>query len=58
MTEQQKMEIEYNKIFIYTINNFCFDNFSQANVIKKFKDGRVFSHFIELWLEDKFSLIH
>ena len=58
MTEYQKMEIEYNKTLIYTINNFCFDNLSQSKVIKKFKDGRVFSHFIELWLEDKFPLIH
>jgi hypothetical protein len=50
--------VELNKKFTHTITNYCFDNLSQSKVIKKFKDGRVFSHFIEMWLEDNYPIIH
>jgi hypothetical protein len=50
--------VELNKTFTHTITNYYFDNLSQSKVIKKFKDGRVFSHFIELWLEINFPIIH
>ena len=47
-----------NVTHTYTINNISFGNLSQESVIEIFKDGRVFSHFIEKWLTSHYPLIH
>lgn len=40
----------YNTTFTHIIENFGFGNLLEPTIIEIFKDGRVFSHFIELWL--------
>lgn len=42
----------------YTINGCGFDNLSMGVVNEMFKDGRVFSHFMELWISKNFNLKH
>jgi hypothetical protein len=50
--------VELNKTFIHTITNYSFDCLSEDTQIQLFKDGRVFSHFIELWLSNNYPLKH
>ena len=50
--------VPLNVTHTYTINNISFGNLSQESVIEIFKDGRVFSHFIEKWLENNYPLKH
>ena len=41
-----------------TIANVSFDTLPQEVVISLFKDGRVFSHFIEQYISQRFGLTH
>ena len=61
MTEHQKIEneIEYNKTITHNIDiDNCFGNLPKSDCIELFKDGRVFSHFIERWLAINYPLNH
>ena len=49
---------EMNKTYTYVIENYGFDMLNIEEVNNIYKDGRVFSHFIELWLAKKFTLKH
>ena len=42
----------------YVLDNISFDNLPPEIVNTIMKDGRVFSHFIEKWLEKKYPIIH
>jgi hypothetical protein len=53
-----KCSVVLNKTFTHILKNLSFDNLSESNVLKIFKDGRPFSHFIEQWLEKKYPLKH
>lgn len=50
--------VELNKTFEHKITNYKFDDLSEEICIEIFKDGRVFSHFIENWLETHYQLKH
>jgi hypothetical protein len=50
--------VELNKTFHHTITNYGFDNLSIALVNEIYRDGRVFSHFIEHWLTTTYPLVH
>jgi hypothetical protein len=50
--------IELNKTYTFAIENFSFDVLTREELIKRYKDGRPFSHFIEPWLTTKFPLKH
>ena len=50
--------IELNKTFHHTISNYSFGKLSNDKCIEIFKDGRVFSHFIEIWISENYPLIH
>ena len=43
-------EITYDRSFTHIIKNFSFGNLPESMVTEIYKDGRVFSHFIESWL--------
>ena len=49
---------ELNKTYINIIDNISFDYMDLETINSIFKDGRVFSHFIEPWLAKKFNLKH
>jgi hypothetical protein len=49
---------EFNKTFITTITNYGFHTLSQKVVNNIYKDGRVFSHFMEHQLAQDFGLTH
>jgi len=51
-------EIEFNKTYNFTIENFGFGGLDSEKIKDIFKDGRVFSHFIEPWLARQFHLQH
>tara|TARA_B100000900_G_C20405313_1_gene644481 strand:- start:319 stop:795 length:477 start_codon:yes stop_codon:yes gene_type:complete len=55
---KQMSSVELNKTFNHTIENYGFGNLSDENCIEILKDGRVFSHFIEVWLAENYPLIH
>jgi hypothetical protein len=50
------ISVELNKSFTHTLSNAYFDSLPIECVDTIFKDGRVFSHFIEHWLEQKYPL--
>jgi len=50
--------IKPNITSTHTIEDFGFGYLPQSEVIEIYKDGRVFSHFIERWLPTKFPLVH
>jgi hypothetical protein len=50
--------VELNKTFTYTITNYAFDTLPDEIVKEIYKDGRVFSHFIEHWLAQRYPLNH
>jgi hypothetical protein len=50
--------VELNKTFTHVLENFGFDNLPTKECIEIFKDGRVFSHFIEHWLAKTYPLTH
>ena len=47
-----------NETNTYMLSNIGFDCLSEEVVNSIYKDGRVFSHFIEKWLEGKYPLKH
>ena len=61
-TEENNLEIieniKYNTTFTHIIENFGFGNLEQSAIIKIYKDGRPFSHFIEPWLAINYPLKH
>lgn len=50
--------IVFNETFTSIIQNFSFGNLPQEIVKEIFKDGRVFSHFIEQLLAQDYGLTH
>ena len=50
--------VPLNKTLNHTIEQYAFGNLSEETVKNIFKDGRVFSHFIETWIEDNYPLTH
>ena len=50
--------VELNKTFSHDINNVSFGSLLHEDVVAIYKDGRVFSHFIEKWLEQNYALKH
>ena len=47
----------YNTTFTHTLEDYSFGNLPKIEVIDVFKDGRVFSHFIELWLAKNYPFL-
>jgi len=47
-----------NKTFTHTIMDYTFDNLSNEICCNILKDGRVFSHYIEKWIEHNYPLKH
>ena len=56
--EDLPCSVELNKTFIHEIHDVKFDNIPREQLIEKYKDGRPFSHFIEIWLEHNYPLIY
>ena len=50
--------IVLNTTFTHIINDYSFGNLLKEDVIEIFKDGRVFSHFIEKFIEKNYPLKH
>lgn len=50
--------MEFNKTYVFTIEEFGFGGLPTEKMIDIFSDGRVFSHFIEHWLPTVFPLNH
>jgi hypothetical protein len=50
--------VELNKTFKHIISNYAFGNLSDGECAELFKDGRVFSHFIEKWISKNYPLTH
>ena len=50
--------VELNKTFEHEIVNISFGNLSREACIAILKDGRPFSHFIEVWLAENYPLVH
>ena len=51
-------KIKFNTTYTHKIINFGFDNLPIHTTNHIFKDGRIFSHFSEHWLEKNYSLKH
>ena len=47
--------IHFNETQTFHLSNTSFDNLPYETVNQIFKDGRVFSHFIEKWLEQEYN---
>jgi hypothetical protein len=57
--EQVKVtEISFNLTYNHRIENTSFGNLPQSVIINIYKDGRAFSHFIEVWLAHNYPLNH
>ena len=50
--------VELNTTFTHDIENFGFGDLSREETIEIYKDGRVFSHFIEKWIANHYPLTH
>jgi hypothetical protein len=50
--------VELNRTVCYTIDDYSFGGLSPETIVDLFKDGRIFSHFIEKWLAANYPLIH
>jgi hypothetical protein len=48
--------IKLNNTDKYKVTNYGFDNLKENEVVSIYNDGRVFSHFIEKWLEITYPL--
>ena len=55
---KQTSSVELNKTFNHIIENYRFGNLSDEICKEIWKDGRPFSHFIEVWLAENYPLIH
>ena len=53
-----KSSIKLNTTIIYSLKKYNFDDLTDEDCIEIYKDGRVFSHFIEKWLSKMFPLKH
>jgi len=51
-------QVALNKTFSHTLSGYGFCGLPIEKVNEIYKDGRVFSHFIEHWLEQNYPLIH
>jgi len=58
MNSLKNVSVELNRTFTHHINNVSFGSLSDEVVASICKDGRVFSHFIEKWLELHYPLKH
>ena len=56
--ENIPVSVTLDVTFIHTLTNISFDSLPPEIVIKKYKDGRVFSHFIEMWIECNYPIKH
>jgi len=57
--EVENISIPFNVTFLHTMQGCGFDNLSKEGYTEVWKDGRVFPHFIEKWLEHNYpSLKH
>jgi len=54
--ERDVPSICLEKVFNHRIENYSFGNLDKNTCIELYKDGRVFSHFIERWLEKIYPL--
>jgi len=50
--------VELDKTECYTIDDYSFGGLPKETIVDLFKDGRIFSHFIEKWLAAHYPLIH
>ena len=50
--------VPLNTTFTYTFTNYGFGDLSEEECMNGYKDGRVFSHFIEIWLAGRFPIEH
>ena len=55
---KNKTSVQLNKTFDHIIENYLFGNLSPNVCSNIFKDGRLFSLFIEKWIEKNYSLKH
>ena len=51
-------QVKLNKTFSHTLSGYGFGGLSVEKVNEIYKDGRVFSHFIEHWLEQNYPMVH
>ena len=52
------ISIELNKTFIHEIESYTFGNLPDEMCKEIWKDGRPFSHFIEVWIGNNYPLTH
>ena len=50
--------IELDKTFNHTISDYGFGNLSNTKCKEILRDGRVFAHFVEVWICENYPLIH
>ena len=55
---EMKCSVKLDTTYAHNIQNIGFGNVQQKEVIEIFKDGRVFSHLIEKWIETNYPLNH
>jgi hypothetical protein len=56
--DETEPSVVLDQTFDFTISNYGFGDLSDDRCIEIYKDGIVFSHFIERWLEEMFELVH
>lgn len=56
--ENIPVSVTLDVTFIHTLTNISYDSLPPEIVKKIFKDGRVFSHFIEAWIERNYPIKH
>lgn len=56
--ENLPVSVTLDVTFTHTLSTFAFDDLPPETLKKILKDGRVFSHFIEAWLESKYPIKH
>ena len=56
-TETEKFTIQYDKTITHIIENYGFGNLPKEAVANQYKDGRYFSHIIELWLSENYPIL-
>jgi len=54
--DDKEPSVKLNVTTTHVIGNLGFGNLPNEKVIAKYKDGRAFSHFIELWLGENYPL--
>ena len=47
-----------NQVYPFKLENVTFGNLSQEQIVKIYKNGSAFSHFIEPWLAKMFPITH